>query len=64
MVGKWIADGSFKPQLHIVEGIDRAGEGLLELYKGENFGKSILQVAEHHEGAPRATKGLVSGDKV
>ena len=45
-VGKWIADGSFKPEMHVVEGIDNAAEGFLGMLKGENFGKAMLKVAE------------------
>lgn len=43
---KWIADGTFKAKLSITEGIDKAGEGLLGMFKGENFGKAILKVAD------------------
>ena len=59
-VGKWIADDTFKPELHIVDGIDNAGEGLLSMFKGENFGKALLRVAEMSGGAGTATKGLVT----
>jgi len=43
-VSKWIADGSFKALLHTTEGIDNAGEALLELFSGKNFGKAVLKV--------------------
>lgn len=44
-VQKWIADGSFKAQQDVTKGIDNAGEGLLSVYAGKNFGKAVLEVA-------------------
>ncbi|KAI0171710.1 NAD(P)-binding protein [Hypoxylon sp. FL1284] len=43
-VQKWIADGSFNAKLHVTEGIDNAAEGLLGMYRGENFGKAVLKI--------------------
>jgi len=45
-VSKWISEGSFKAQQSITEGIDNAPQGLLGLFKGENFGKAILKIAD------------------
>ena len=45
-VGKWSADGSFKPEIDVVEGIDNAGPGLLRLFSGENFGKAMIKIAD------------------
>jgi NADPH-dependent curcumin reductase CurA len=42
----WIADGSLKPREDIVRGIETFPETLLKLFKGENFGKLILQVSD------------------
>lgn len=42
---KWIHEGSFKVQQHVTKGIDHAAEGLLGMYKGENFGKAVLEVS-------------------
>ncbi|QIW96998.1 hypothetical protein AMS68_002516 [Peltaster fructicola] len=44
-VQKWIADGTFKVQQAITKGIENAGEGLLSVYEGKNFGKAVLEVA-------------------
>ncbi|KAH8197685.1 hypothetical protein TruAng_008144 [Truncatella angustata] len=43
---KWIAQGDFKPKLHITQGIDKAAEGLVGIFKGENFGKAVLKVKD------------------
>ncbi|CAI6099061.1 unnamed protein product [Clonostachys chloroleuca] len=41
---KWLAEGSVKAKLHITDGIDRAPEGLVGIFKGENFGKAVLKI--------------------
>ncbi|KAF2868678.1 hypothetical protein BDV95DRAFT_499805 [Massariosphaeria phaeospora] len=43
---KWIADGSFKAKMSVTEGIDNAIDGLLGMFKGQNFGKAVLQIAK------------------
>ena len=45
-VQAWLADGTFKTKIHVTDGIDRAAEGLIGIFKGENFGKAVLKVAE------------------
>jgi len=45
-VSKWLADGSFKAKVDIVNGIEKAGEALLMLFNGKNQGKLVLQVAD------------------
>jgi NADPH-dependent curcumin reductase CurA len=42
----WYKAGKLKSREHIVKGLETFPESLLKLYKGENFGKLILQVAE------------------
>src|SRR5580700_9560483 len=42
----WIAEGRLKSAEHVVQGIDRFPETLLTLFRGENFGKLILSVAD------------------
>jgi NADPH-dependent curcumin reductase CurA len=44
-VQKWIHEGTFKAQQSSTHGIDKAGEGLIGMLKGENFGKAVLEVA-------------------
>ncbi|KAI5289019.1 hypothetical protein KEM54_004555 [Ascosphaera aggregata] len=44
VVSEWIKKGSFKAKLYETVGIENAIEGLLGLYKGENFGKAILKL--------------------
>lgn len=43
-VQKWLSDGSFKAEQTITKGIDSAGEGLLSLFDGKNFGKAVLEL--------------------
>ncbi|KAF7555439.1 hypothetical protein G7Z17_g2141 [Cylindrodendrum hubeiense] len=43
-VSKWIIDGSFKPVMSETNGIDQAAQGLVELFKGNNVGKALLNV--------------------
>lgn len=44
-VQKWIAEGSFKVQDTVTKGMDNAGDGLLSLFDGRNFGKAVLEIA-------------------
>lgn len=44
-VQKWLHDGSFKAEMSVTKGIDNAGEGLLGLFAGKNFGKAVLEVS-------------------
>jgi NADPH-dependent curcumin reductase CurA len=43
-LSQWIADGSFKTKTHITKGVDSAVDGLLGIFKGENFGKAVLEL--------------------
>lgn len=43
-VSAWIADGSFKVQMDVTDGIDNAAKGFLGMLKGDNFGKALLQI--------------------
>ncbi|KAL1303494.1 hypothetical protein AAFC00_006871 [Neodothiora populina] len=45
-VQKWIHEGTYKPQMSVTEGIDNAGEGLLGLFSGKNFGKAVLEISK------------------
>jgi hypothetical protein len=42
----WMKEGKLKSREDIVEGIDTFPETLLKLFKGENFGKLVLKVAD------------------
>ena len=39
-----LADGSIKSKLHVTEGIDKAAEGLVGIFTGDNFGKAVLKI--------------------
>jgi NADPH-dependent curcumin reductase CurA len=41
-----VHDGTFIAKQSITKGIDNAIDGLLELLRGENFGKVVLTIAE------------------
>ncbi|HUR41940.1 MAG TPA: NADP-dependent oxidoreductase [Verrucomicrobiae bacterium] len=45
-MGGWLASGKMKSREDIVEGLETFPETLLKLFKGENFGKLVLKVAE------------------
>lgn len=43
-VGAWLAEGSVKGRIHVVEGLEGAVKGLVELFDGGNFGKAVVRV--------------------
>jgi len=43
---RWIKDGEIKVRMTVVDGIDKAAEGLVGMLKGENFGKAVLKIAD------------------
>lgn len=45
-VQKWIHEKTFHAEMSVTKGIDNAGEGLLGLFEGKNFGKAVLEVAK------------------
>lgn len=45
-ISKWLADGTFKAKLSIVDGIDNGPEGFVGMLEGKNFGKTVLKIAD------------------
>ena len=45
-MGAWIAEGKIKWKETIVEGIENAPDAFIGLFKGENFGKMLVKMAE------------------
>jgi NADPH-dependent curcumin reductase len=43
----WMKEGKLKSREHIVSGIETFPDTLLKLFKGENFGKLVLKVADN-----------------
>ena len=41
-----VANGEIKYKEHVVRGLENAGEALLDVLKGGNFGKSVVIVAD------------------
>jgi len=44
--GQWIADGRLRYREHVVHGLDAAPQALIGQLKGQNFGKTLVQVGE------------------
>ena len=42
----WLADGKLKAKEDIVEGLENFPETFARLFRGENFGKLVIKVAE------------------
>lgn len=45
-LGRWIAEGSFKPSMEISDGIETSGQTLVDIFDGKNLGKSLVKVAD------------------
>jgi NADPH-dependent curcumin reductase len=45
-MGGWMAQGKLKSREDVVDGLETFPETLLKLFKGENFGKLVLKVAD------------------
>jgi len=45
-IAGWIAEGLLKSVEDVVSGMEGFPDALLKLYRGENFGKLILSVAD------------------
>jgi NADPH-dependent curcumin reductase CurA len=44
VIGRWMHDGSFRWKEDISQGLERAPEAFCRLMRGQNFGKSLVQV--------------------
>jgi len=45
-IAGWMAEGKLKSKEDVVDGLDTFPETLLKLFRGENFGKLVLKVAD------------------
>ena len=45
-IAGWMGDGKLKSREDVVDGLDTLPETLLKLFRGENFGKLVLKVAD------------------
>jgi NADPH-dependent curcumin reductase CurA len=52
---RWYEAGQLRSREHILQGIDSAPQGLLDLFAGRNFGKALVQVG--HDPAAGNTRG-------
>ncbi len=46
VVGRWIRDGDFQYREDVTDGLEHAPEAFCRLMRGENFGKTLVRVAE------------------
>ena len=44
VIGRWMHDGSFRWKEDIAQGLERAPEAFCRLMRGQNFGKSLVQI--------------------
>jgi NADPH-dependent curcumin reductase CurA len=44
-MGEWVRDGKIKYREEVLEGLERAPEGLIGILRGDNFGKLVVKVA-------------------
>jgi NADPH-dependent curcumin reductase CurA len=45
-VSQWIKDGSVKYRAQVLEGLERAPEGLVRLFEGDHLGKLVIKVSD------------------
>lgn len=42
----WVKSGQLKYQETVLQGFERAPEGLIGLFKGDNLGKMLIQISD------------------
>lgn len=45
-MGKWVSEGKVKTIEHIVDGLQNAPKGFVDMLEGNNFGKTVVKVAD------------------
>jgi NADPH-dependent curcumin reductase CurA len=45
-MGIWVRDGKIKYREEVLDGLERAPNGLMGMLRGDNFGKLIVKVAD------------------
>jgi NADPH-dependent curcumin reductase len=45
-LARWLAEGKLRAREDVVEGLENFPETFLKLFRGENFGKLVIKVAE------------------
>jgi NADPH-dependent curcumin reductase CurA len=48
----WVADGRLRVAVDVIDGLERAPEGLRGLFEGRNLGKQLLRVADRTTAPP------------
>ena len=44
-LGQWLAEGKIRTREHVLEGLDRAPEALVRLFRGDHLGKLVVKVS-------------------
>lgn len=45
-LAEWVANGSIKTRVHMLDGLERAPEALVRLFTGDHLGKLVVRVAD------------------
>lgn len=45
-MGKWVTEGKVKTKEHMVDGLANAPQGFVDMLEGNNFGKTVVKVAD------------------
>ena len=45
-MGEWVSEGKVKTKEHIVDGLQNAPQGFVDMLYGNNFGKTVVKVAD------------------
>ena len=47
--GAWVSEGKLRYREHLLHGLEQAPQALISLLKGQNFGKTIVQLGATHD---------------
>ena len=48
-VGQWLHDGTFNAISDVTEGLDDSAQAFVNMLKGDNFGKTMVEIAKFDE---------------
>ncbi len=52
-MGQWVAEGKITTKEHMIDGLGNAPQGFMDMLVGNNFGKTVVQVADAYETSSR-----------
>lgn len=47
-MSQWVNEGKVKTKEHLIDGLANAPQGFIDMLAGDNFGKTVIKVAEAH----------------